>query len=164
MLVVSVGDSKYLVGIIAVFSCAVNLQLNSEIPLRIAVEYRLRLVAVVVYRAILVNFIVIALGAVVVSVEVVCIILMKQCITTAASCVVILVAMTTECGVFIPVAVLSPDDLSASVAGCGMALITVGAEYLAIDLFIVFILADKCSAVRAIQRVLLVIFHCKKPP
>ena len=60
MLLVPVGDSKYLVGIIAVFSCTVNLQLNSEIPLRIAVEYGLRLVAVVVDRAVFVNFIVIA--------------------------------------------------------------------------------------------------------
>ena len=147
MLVVSVGDSKYLIGIIAVFYCTVNLQLNAEIPLRIAVEYRLRLVAVVVYRTILVNFIVIALVAVVISVEVVCIILMKQCITTAASCVVILVAMTTECGVFISVIVFCPYNLTASVAGCGMALITVGADYLAIDLFVVFSLTDKCSAV-----------------
>jgi hypothetical protein len=69
--------------------------------------------------------------------------------------------MTTECGVFIPVAVLSPDDLSAPIAGCRITFIAFSADYLAIDLFVVFIFADKCSAVRAIQHVLVVIFHCK---
>ena len=48
MLVVLIGDCKYFISIIAVFSCAVNLQLNAEISLRITIEYGFRLIAVIV--------------------------------------------------------------------------------------------------------------------
>ena len=77
VLIILIGDREYFISVIAVFSCTVNLQLNSKIPLRIAVEYRLRLVAVVMYRTISVNLFVVAFTAVVVSVKVVGIIFMQ---------------------------------------------------------------------------------------
>ena len=86
---------------------------------------------------------------------------MKKSITAAASGVMVFVTVTAECSILVTVTVFSPNSLSAPIAGCRITFIAFSADYLAIDLFIVFILADKRSAVRAIQRVLLVIFHCK---
>ena len=75
------------------------------------------------------------------------IVFVKQCITTGAASIVILVTVTTEGGILVTVAIIGPDCLTAPIAGCGMPLIAFSADYLAIDLFVVFILADKCSAV-----------------
>ena len=69
MLLIPVCDSKQIVSIIAIFTSPINLQLNAEIPLRIAVEYRLRLKSVVMDRAALIDLFMVAVGAVVIAVN-----------------------------------------------------------------------------------------------
>lgn len=117
MLLIPVCDSKQIVSIIAIFTSPINLQLNAEIPLRIAVEYRLWLVAIVVNRTIPVNFIVITLGAVVVSIKVISIVLMKQCIAAGAASIVVFLTVTAKRGIFVTVAIICPYNLTAAVAG-----------------------------------------------
>lgn len=56
------------------------------------------------------------------------------------------------------------ETITQSVAGSGMSFNTVCADYLAVNSLIIFVLADKCSAVRAIQAVFFVLFHiCCSP-
>ena len=62
-----IGDSEEFISIVTVFACAVYRRLNDGISLRIAIEYRSGLVAVVMDRAFLVCFIVIALTAIIIS-------------------------------------------------------------------------------------------------
>ena len=56
MLLVTVADCQYLICIIIVPACAVNFQFNTEIALRIPVEYGLWFIAVIVDRLVSVNF------------------------------------------------------------------------------------------------------------
>ena len=62
---------------IIVFSCAVNLQFYAEISGTISVEDRFRFVAVVVDTTAFIDFIAVAVSAIVVSVKVVCIVLVQ---------------------------------------------------------------------------------------
>ena len=147
MLLVLVGDSKYLVRVITILACSVNLQFNAEIPLRIAVEYRLGLESVIVDRVVLIDFVVVAFTAIIIPVEVVSIVFVKQCIAARAACIVVFITALAERGVLICIRIISPNNLATSVAGCGVALITICAYYLAVNLLVFFIFADECSAV-----------------
>ena len=77
MLLILIGNSEYLVSIIAVFTCSVNFKLNTEISMRIAIEDRLRFVSVVVDAPVTIYLIMITLTTVVVSVKMISIILMQ---------------------------------------------------------------------------------------
>ena len=101
----------------------------------------------------------IALRAVVIPVQVISIIFMKKSITAAASGVMVLIAVMTESSVFVPVTIVCPDDRAAAVAGSGMPLVAVCAYNLAIYFLIILVLADKRSAVSAIQRICVLFFH-----
>jgi hypothetical protein len=92
----------------------------------------------------------IAFTAIVVSVQVVGVILVKQCIAAAASGVMVLIAVMTERCILVAIAVFCPYNLTASFAGSGMPLIAFSADYLTVYFLIVIILADKCSTVRAV--------------
>ena len=76
--IILVGNSKQLVSVIAVLAGSVDFQFYSQIPVRIVpVKYRLRLKSVVVYRTISVNFVMIAVTAIIVAVKMISVILMQ---------------------------------------------------------------------------------------
>ncbi len=101
-------------------------------------------------RAILVNFIVITVTAIIISVKVIGIILMNQSISAAASGVVILIAMMTESSVFVAIAIVRPDSFTTSVAGCGMTFKAVYADNFAIYSLEVFVFTYQRTAMAAI--------------
>ena len=76
MFLVPVGDSQYLIGVVTVLTRSVNLQFYPEISLRITVEYRFRLISVVMDRTVSVNFLMIAVRAVIIAVKMISIVLM----------------------------------------------------------------------------------------
>ncbi|WP_363293561.1 hypothetical protein [uncultured Ruminococcus sp.] len=92
MLIILVSNSKYLVGIIRVFTCSVYLQLYAEISNRIvSVKYGLRLPPIFVDTAAFVHLVMVTVTAIIVAVKVIGIILMEQGITAAAPNVVVMV-------------------------------------------------------------------------
>jgi len=100
---VTIADSEKLVSVIRILTSLVDLQFYPEISLGIAVEYGLRFVAIIVDTTRLIDFIMIALRAIVISVKVVGIVLMKQGITAGTASVVVAVAVVAEIRVLIPV-------------------------------------------------------------
>ena len=89
----------------------------------------------------------IAFRAVVVSVQVVSVILVKQSIAAAASGVMVLIAVMAERCILVTIAIVCPDGRATAVAGSGMSFITIRADYLSVDFLIVIIFVNKCSAV-----------------
>ena len=146
MLLVLIGDSEKFVGIIAVFSCSVDFKLNTEISVRIAIEYRLGFVSVVMDASVFVNFVMIAVAAIIVTVKVISIIFVEQGITAAAASIVVVVAVGAKCSIFVTVAVVSPDNRTAAVTGSGVVFVAIGAYDLTIDCLIIIVF-DESSAV-----------------
>jgi hypothetical protein len=109
VLLVSVGDSKKLVSVVRVFACSVNFKLYAEISVRIAIEDRPRLISVVVDASVLINFVVVAVTAVIVTVKVIGIILMEQSITAAAASIVVVIAVGAERGVLSSLHITEPQ-------------------------------------------------------
>ena len=114
--------------------------------MRIAIEDRLRLISVVVYASVLINFVVVAVTAVIVTVKVIGIILMEQSITAAAASIVVVIAVGAERGVFVAVAVIAPYNRATAFTGGRMVFVAVGADDLTVN-FLVVVVFDKCSAV-----------------
>jgi hypothetical protein len=84
------------------------------------------------------------------------VILMEQSVTAAAASIVVVIAVGAERGVFVAVAVIGPDNRATAVTGGSVVFVAVGADDLTVD-FLVVIVFDKCSAVRAVD---FVFFHC----
>ena len=59
MLIILIGDREYFISIIAVLACSVYLKLNSEESLGITVEYRLRLIPIVMDASVTINLVMI---------------------------------------------------------------------------------------------------------
>ena len=110
VLIILIGDREYFISIIAVLACSVYLKLNSEESLGITVEYRVRLVPIVMDASVTIYLLVITFRTVVIAVQVVGVILVKQCIAAATSGVVVLIAVMTENSVFVPVTIVCPDN------------------------------------------------------
>jgi len=72
---------------------------------------------------------------------------MKQSITAAAASIVVVIAVGAERGVFVAVAVISPDNRAAAVTGGSVVFVAVGADDLAVDFLVVLVVCDKCSTV-----------------
>ena len=157
---VRIGYFKQSICVVTVLSSSVYLKLNSEESIGITVEDRLRPEAVVVDTTVSVNFLMIAFSAIILPIEMIRIILVKQSIAAAASGVMVFVTVTAKGGILIAIAVIEPNGISTSVAGSGMPLITIRADYLTMDLFVIFVFRNKCSAVGAVQCIcVLVFFH-----
>ena len=83
-----------------------------------------------------INLVMIAFRTVIISVKVICIIFMKQCVAARAAGIVILIAMVTESSVLVTIAIACPDSFTASVTGGRVMFKTVCADYLTIDFFV----------------------------
>ena len=147
MLIILIGDREYFIGVVAVLACSVYLKLNSEESLGITVEYRVRLVPIVMDASVTIYLLVITFRTVVIAVQVVGVILMKKGVATRAAGIVILIAMATKSGVFVSVAIVSPDSFTASVTGSRVMFKAVSADDFSVDFLIVVVFSYERTAV-----------------
>ena len=143
---VFIGNSENLIGIIAVFACSVNFKFNTEISVRIAIEYRLGFVSVIMDASVFVNFVVVTIAAIIVTVKVISIVLMNKSVTAGTAGIVVVVAVGAKCCVLVAVAVVSPDNRAAAVTGGGVVFVAIGADDITVYSFVVIVF-DKSSAV-----------------
>ena len=160
MLLILIGNSKYLVCVIRVFACSVYLQFYAKVALAVTVKYGFRLVAVVMDTSAFVHFVMVAVAAIIITIEMISIVLMEQGIATAATSIMVVITAATKRSVIIAVRITGPYYPSTPVTGSSMILNTVSADYISIDSSIVFVFINDCSAVGAIEDVVFVFFHC----
>ena len=143
---VGIGNVQQLFGIIIVSACSVNFQFNAKVTIALTVENGVWLVAVFVNQVAFFTFVLVAVTAVCLAVQIIGIVLVQKSITAAASGVAMMVAMAAQSDVVVTIDILVPDAFAAAFAGGGVVFQTVRANNLPIPFRVVIVINDTATA------------------
>ena len=132
--------------IIIIFACFINFQFNAEVTVPIAVENRIRFIAVVMNQVRIFPFFLITISTVCITVRVVCFILIKQGIAATASGVMLFIAICADSGIFITICIISPDSRTATITDCRVFFQAIRTDDATVPFCIVIIIDDVIAA------------------
>ena len=135
---------------VIISACSVNFQFDAKVTIAFAVENGIWLIAILVNQVVLLSFVLVAVTAVCLAVQIIGIVLVQKSITAAASGIVVMVAMAAQRDVVITIDILIPDAFAAAFAGGGVVFQTVRTNDLPVPLGVVIVI-DKASAALTIQ-------------
>ena len=146
----SIGNVQQLFGIIIVSACSVNFQFDAKVTVAFAIENGGWLIAILVDQIVFFSFVLVAVTAIRFAIQIVSIVFVQESITTTASGVAVVIAMTAQRDVVITIDILVPDAFPAAFAGGGVILQSVGTNDLSVPLGVI-IIVNKASAALTIQ-------------
>ena len=135
---------------VIISACPIDFQFNAKVTIAFAVENRIRLVAIFVNQIALLSFVLVAVTAVCLAIQIVGIIFVQKSITTAASGVAVMIAMAAQRNVVVAIDILVPDAFPTAFTGGGVVFQAVRTNDLPV-LFRVIVIVNKASAALAIQ-------------
>ena len=145
-----VGNVQQFFRKVIISASTVNFQFDAKIAVAFAVENGIWLIAILVNQVVLLSFVLVAVTAVCLAVQIVGIIFVQKSITTAASGVAVMIAMAAQRDVIITIDILVPDAFAATFTGGSVVLQAVGTDDLPVPLGVI-IIVNKASATLTIQ-------------
>ena len=145
-----IGNVQQFFRKVVISASTVDFQFDAKIAIALTVENGVRFVAVFVNQIALLSFVLVAVTAVCLTVQIVGIILVSESVTTAASGVAVMVAMAAKGDVIVTIDILIPDAFPTAFTGGGVVFQAVGANDLTVPLGVVIVI-NKASAALTIQ-------------
>ena len=113
-----VGNVQQFFRKVIISASTVNFQFDAKIAVAFAVENGIWLIAILVNQVVLLSFVLVAVTAVCLAVQIVGIVFVQESITTTASGVAVMIAMATKSDVVIAIDILVPDAFPTAFTGC----------------------------------------------